>query len=482
MNLKRLVCLAIFLLLALGYIFYIEKPRQKSISDSGKLFNAVPRQSINSIEISGGKGAYVLVNSKAEAAAEGDKPIDDSTIGDWGFSDLPNADLDLAALNSLLTSVVEFDCPDKLEAKDLDPDLSVYGLAKPETKLVLKSGDKTQTLEFGNRNEYVRRRYARLNGEQICLGGEGLFNILGKSRSDYRSRNPIKFQDSEVSEIDVVLKSGGSFSVKNGDPGKWKLAKPIEASCSNEVVSNLTRQLRGVAISDFMDSANPSESSFNLAAPEALFTVSFKDSKREPLKIRASSVAGGKDGSKNASEVGAYFTLSGRAGILKTSQDLVSFGRIKIDKLREKKLFNFALDDAVGVRSESARGGSQALALESGAWKVNGKEADLIFVREYLRTLADTTAVGFPTKSADFGFNNPSARISVLQTRAGSASSRELVVGSKTDYEGKPGYFAAVDGQSEPFIISEQSFKKLVPKEEVLLKTAEPTPQPSKSQ
>lgn len=477
MNQKKLISLALGLALTLLYIFVVEKPGREEKLVAGKVFNGTARQSIASIEITNAKGSYTLTNSKAAPSGVKDEVLGDSDIGSWGFSDLPSAYLDPAALNSLLTSLVEFDTPDILDSKDLDPDLSVYGLKAPLAKVSLKVGDASSLLEFGSRNEYVGRRYVRINGEKVGLGGEGLFSILGKQRNDYRSRSPIQFQDSEVAELAITLKSGGKFNIASAGPGQWKLAAPVRATCSNEAVSNLTRQLRGVAVSDFLDTAQPTDSDANLASPDAVFSITFKDGKKEPLEIKASALAA--EQGKNPAEIGAYFSVSGRPGALKTSQDLVSFGRLEVEKLREKKLFNFAIDEAVGVRFEGGSKTPTSLTLDGDVWRVNGKDADLIFIREYLRTLADTAAIGFPEKATEFGFGKPSAKVVVLRSRQGASSSRELVIGAQTQYLGKTAYFAAVDGQEEPFIISEESFKKLAPKEEVLLKTGGPSPQPS---
>jgi hypothetical protein len=108
-------------------------------------------------------------------------------------------------------------------------------------------------------------------------------------------------------------------------------------------------------------------------------------------------------------------------------------------------------------------------------WKVNGEAGDKVFVRQFLNDLSELKAERFPDETRDFGFGNPRLKVTVrFEAKAGETGAgleHVLVVGDPAELDeakNPKSYFAGVGALNEPFIINQDSFKKISPSLEIL--------------
>ncbi|NDC37176.1 MAG: hypothetical protein EBZ48_03890 [Proteobacteria bacterium] len=118
------------------------------------------------------------------------------------------------------------------------------------------------------------------------------------------------------------------------------------------------------------------------------------------------------------------------------------------------------------------------LARDGGSWKVNGKPADTPFVNEFFSSVAGLEAIEFPDAGTPRSSEAPSTVLAFTHV-ANTAKESEgqpkpvtqiLKVGPQVATP-VTGYLAAVEGDQETRIVSQESFRKITPRLESLLKS-----------
>jgi hypothetical protein len=477
MNLRKTIILACVLLAALAYIYKVQLPKDEAKAAEGKIFSGLEREALQSIKISRSGQEFTLKNldprpgvTKGEA-----KAVDLEALAKWEFAETPGADPDRTTLNTLITALLGFSIDAPLPAKDLDPDLSVYGLKAPALTLEVTTNSKPIAVSFGKENEYVHKRYFKIGGkEDVYLVPTGLFAAADKSKNEFRNKAPLDFVDSDLQNIQA-RGSAAPVKLQIDDKYEWQIVEPAKYTANNTVISALTRDIRAMRAVDFID-GKPNLSDFGLDKPAVEIDLTFKESaKRAPLHL-----AIGKHLEEGKER--AYLSISGRPSIFRLEENSITQLDQPLESFRERQLFKFATDQAVQLDFVRFKEGPLSLVRTGGSWTVNSRPADENFVREILGGLSELRADGFPADNRDYGFSNPRLKL-VLRLESTDpdkkTTERTLVIGDSADKsKDEARYYAAADGLNEPFIISKEAFKRIYPREEVLVRI-EPTPAPT---
>jgi len=485
MSLKKTLLLALVLLAICLYIFKVELPNEEAKKNEALLLNGIPKETLSRLEIANESGSFVLKNDAPKAPDA--KPADKSKLADpefythWSLQDLPGSPLDPGTLSSLFSYLADFRLEDPIPSKEVDPKLTIYELDKPKVSLKLEALGKSLLLKFGKSNDFVGKRYTMLEGKpDVYLTQDTLFSVLSKTKSDFRNRTPINFLDSDLSTIELKQKELSEvLKITSQEAAKWQIAQPIKAQASYAAISGYTTNVRNLRADDFIDNASDKLAQYKLDNPEVQLTFSFKESlKKDALVLVASSYKEKKD-KDSPQESGTYFAVKGSPTIYKTKSDIISGLKKSVDEMRERKLFQFATDEVVQADFEQADSEALSLVRSNDKWQVNGKEGDVVFVRELLNNLSQLEASGFPNENQDFGFNTPRLKVALRLSSTAKDSkekktiNRLLVVGAqpRSNADKSVRYYAAVDDLSQPFIISDETFKTISRKEETLLKS-----------
>lgn len=475
MSLRKTLILAVVLLAAVAYILKVQLPKDEAQRSAGVVFGAVGKEAIESIEILSPAESFTLKNTAPELhPTVGSAPtaIDVDLLKKWELADINGSRLDHASVNALLTALLALKLDEPLPAKDLDSDLSVYGLKSPELTLRVAAGAKKTELQFGKENSYVYKRYLKLgDSPDIYLVSTGLFSAASKSKNEFREKSPVNFIDSDLKSLSIQDENGAITKLEIDAKYNWRVVEPTTYSANNAVVSALTRDLRAMRVAAFLDGRSATD--FGLQQPKARVVLDFKDSlKRTPLELllAVQKATNGED---------AYLKTSERDTIYRLETNPLSAIVKPVDAFRETQLFKFATDQAVQLDFQLFEAPPISIVRNGDHWSVNGKPGDDNFVRDLVEALSELRADGFPKDNRDYGFGNPRLKLVVrLSTPENKTLERTLIVGDSAAKTGNEAtrYYASVDGQAEPFTISKESYKAIFPREEVLLRSDKPAP------
>lgn len=475
MSLKKTLILALILLGALAYILRVQMPSDAAKASESLLFAGLSNESIESIEIEGALGKFTLQNSEPKASSASSDPVtvEVDTLKKWQLADVKGSDLDRSALNSLISTLIGFRLDSAaLPAQDLDPDPAVYGLKSPELQLRVKSAGKVTELQFGKENSYVSKRYLKVGGRnEIYLVPSGLFSAANKTKNEFRNKAAFEFLDNELKSISVHAPTTGTLKFQIDDHYQWHIVEPAAFTASSSALSNLTREIRSMRIATFLD-GDLKLSDYALDQPALRLDMEFKPSaKREPVQLLLSPT--GAQGMEQA-----YLKVSEKPSVFKIEGNPIPKIAQPIENFRERELFKFATDQAVQLDFELYKAAPLSMLRAGTEWLVNSKPGDANFVQQLLESLAGLQAESFPNDNRDYGFANP--RLKLVLRLVGpepekKVTERTLMIGDSADKGAKEEtrYYAAVDGTSEPFIISKDALKAIYPREEVLVKRQE---------
>ncbi len=512
MSLRKTIMLAIVLVIVAVFTFRSELPRIEFEKIKDMPFSTAGKQGIKSVKIDRQGTSFELINLapslkkvEEDEGTEKNGPEVKVEAGKWKIAGLDSAEVDAAAINTLLSSLSGLKTGAPLAKDEVGTDLGVYGLSAPEASVKVESlkegGVDSLELSFGKKNSYLNKRYLKVSkmgdetGAGLYLVTEGLFSAVSKGQSDYRKRNPIEIQDSDLRRISLE-RDGKKIVVERvldideaAGESVWKIVEPSNLRGNEKEVGELVKNLRNLKAKDFFDGEQGKPESFGLTDKSSSIKLEYKEAlKRDPLVIKVAVTKAGVD-----KETAAYFQISSEPTVFSLAAD-PSEGLFKpIEAWREKRFISFPMASVSEVDVSGDGVNAIKLVKKDTDWLVNDKPADDSFVREYLNNISQLEASSYPKETIDYGFGKPSLKISVTLTKTGKSSAAssegggkpeeaqgkhlELVIGKivEKDSNGEAkNYYAAVGDLSEPFIISKEQYKKIVPKEDVLIRLEKP--------
>lgn len=485
MSFRKTLVFALILVGLLYYIKAVELPKEESEKSKDVIFSDVSTEEFKKIKVTNEKGSFELVNSDPKKL-EGQSSLNtDPKLDLWKIESLPEAEIDKGPVTALLSGIKDLKADTRVPNEDIESDLSVYGFKEPSINVEVSYGSKAVKLEFGKKSDYVQKRYVKVSGtnnqDGIILVPDTLFTTVSKSREEFRNKNPLIFNDTDIKKVSLIHQ-GKDISLEQGEKGDWDLVSPISARGSHASVSALLRELRNLKAAEFFDETPPNLAARGLDKPDVHVTLNFVDSvKKDPIEVRIKRAEKDKEIQK------VWFSVSGKNTVFKSEIDPIAQIAQPVDSFREKKLFDFAVDNVIGgeivvADKVTITMKKQGVGKDSTDWIVNDKPGDYVFIREVLTNAANLEAVDFPKQDLDFGFTKPNLKFTVtLASSDGKETvSHKLTIGNKRQTSSGVQYYAESDRSGAPFLISEDSLKKLMPHEEALLK--QPTPIPAASE
>lgn len=513
MTIKKTFILGAILAASIVYLNTVYFPAEKKRLSVGKAFEELSAGSVEKIVVVKEAGAagepaesYELVKGAASdvmphaaTAATQNKTTSDSAPQDsleeggdtaskpselkgWGFSSLKGATVDSTALSSLISTLGGLNLGDAIESSEVDKDLSVYGLLKPQlTVSVKQTGKDPIELAFGKKNDYLGQRYVKANArEGVYLVDDSTFITLNKGMVELREKTPVQFEDPDVrtvefttpdSKVLLTQRTVGEWLVK----GAALAGAEQEFKASTSEVGELLRSLKDLRVADYKDGEKESADN-GLLSPVVTAQVGFREGVTpNSLLVKVGSVAG-KGGEDSGS---TFFTFSGAPGVMTTLTNPFENKKLSMDALREKKLFFISSSDIAKLSVTGKDYPSVELSSDGIEWKVNGKMADPVFADDVVSNVFSLEADAYIYGGVTPDFSEPARRIEILKKGTSADKLVLLLVPGKREGE-KSGatdsWIGKLEGSSELFWVKDEAVRKASPREETLLM---PTPTPS---
>ncbi len=467
MKTRNIVIAAFLLALAGTYIYLFEIPAGEKVQKAQKPFSGLSQKNITAVTLRNNKNgdqAIRFSNNKLEGK---------SGFDSWGMEGVEYPALDSTNFGTIINQLIAYDLGKPLPASELDSDLGVYGLSNPEADLTVETDQQAKfQFSFGKRSDFIGKRYvslARTDGSKdLFVTDDLLFFAVDKLRDDFRNKSPINIKDADQKKL--IIKSSNFSSElrleKLSENGQeiWKIKSPYQASAEEQKVTDVMRQLKNLKVQAFIENGQVDEFKDAVNHPLVeiqLFSGLSETAQAETIRLTKKSAE-----DKNliiywSKYPSTYFQVE-------DDKILSQFG--ELDAYRKVAFFK---PDAFSVKNISVDyNGESVVKAEkkdevwnlSGNPQIDGKPADHVFIEEYLQDLAKVSAIEFPeVNESDFGFDKP--RLKLVIDLEGQSGQRSFVVGKEVAFEdGHKGYFAAVDDLSEPFIIGQAGFDKLMPR------------------
>ncbi|RMD87952.1 MAG: DUF4340 domain-containing protein [Candidatus Dadabacteria bacterium] len=468
MSLKKTLIFGLLFACLLLYIWKIEIPTEENEKLAKRLFPDITEENISSLK---------LKNESGMAEFKKDKE------GNWRYATNGYGGTDKGAVSNLVSSLIRIEAIDTLSGERRDPELSTYGLDKPVVTVEVGYSGKRRKISLGKLNEYTRHRYAMLDGEEkVFLIPEGLYNAASKEIKEYRDKTPVDFAFLDLSSISVKGPKGG-FLFKRKSASSWVAVKPHKATASLSALSEFSRSIRNLEVSEFIDPNGEKidQDAYGFSKPYLHIELAFK----KKLNKRPYAIDIGRRGKKKKGEF--FLRISGISSIFKLKTAVDDLLVKDFNDFREKKLFSFATDEVYSAVFNVDSGASDGRTVklqrvkihEKDVWKVGDKvadkEADEIFVKELLKNLANLEAVSFPKFGETISFDKPylTAELRLKKPGEKSVGVRKLLV-VKRQKGKKEEYICKDVDNNEPFIISPAQLKRIIPRKETLMKVEKP--------
>jgi len=485
------------------YLTKVLMPSRERESSEKKALSGVSENQITRIDVSlrsseGRFERYAIVqNLPQTGGAEANKPSQEKAAqakATWSLPAVRGALLDSNLVGEFVKAVRDLPLEDSLSERELNADLSMYGLDKPGLTLVVdKTGGESIEVAFGKENEYLSKRYTKVSGRAgVFLVPDAVYSNLSKSSSDLRSKNPIQFNVSDVREA-VLTSAEGGIKLVQPAVGEWKITEPRTLPASTEAVNALVNALQGLTVTEFIqpygDGSSPNnlnrsdlDKQYGFDKPKATFELKMRDG-AEPSQVTVYlahriGLAGGVDE--------FFIKIGGVDSFFRLSADPSTSLVKKVNDLRNRSIVSLTVSNIESVVSAGSGIIPTTIAASGLSWTVNGKESDPVFLDQYLQDLSSLKADDFADTPPDDAFDAPFLQLTIT-TKGVEKDTITLVVGKELAKGG-----ATANGLAEAsselrryvkssksdtvYVIRDVEAKRLIPHEEALMAKATPTP------
>lgn len=419
MQLRKTILLSAVLLLIGAYIKYVELPGEYRKNQSDLFLKGVEESAIDSIGVDGKKGSYTLTNRavrEEQSRSVGNEKEKEKRPSDgelWALEGVPSeTKLDTGAVRSLLRSLVDLRLGEAIPSEEIGPDMSVFGLDKPELTVRVRFAGTTETVLFGKLSAFVGKRYLKVSDRGVYTVDEGLFSSADKERDSFRIKSPIAVDLEEFESLEIAS-SDGPVRLERGNGAEWSIVGPFSAKADQQVVADYVRQLRALRAAHFIDPPQADDlDAFGLAKPDVTVVLAGKGRK---LEVRLGVTVGEVVGGTNKGETGMYFWFNGSPSVYKIEGNRINLFRLPAQSFRDKHILES--DPERLTRIEVRKAGSPTWVLEKikGAWQLDGAEVSTAQLRKYLDTLTRFQVEKYALSSeVNEPFGDPEARV-ILQ-------------------------------------------------------------------
>lgn len=303
------------------------------------------------------------------------------------------------AISSFMTTLAKLTSDRVVQDKASDAELKQFGLDHPKFEATITTKDgKARTLLIGEDAPAGRVTYAMMQGDPHVYTVPGYIkDIVDRKPRDLRDKRLITMPEDKINRVELSAKQKLTFVRDNG---QWRMDEPklirADASTIESYVDNLA--MAEMDVSAISQPIKQADDGYAGGMPVATVKVT-GDSGSETLEIR-----------KNKAEYYVKPSVGG-GGVYKISPT-TSEGLLKTaDDFRDKKLFDFGIDDPDKVELHI---GAKAyvLAKFGNDWHLGdekGPKVDTTAAQELVGKLRSLVATKFP----DSGFASPSINVTV---------------------------------------------------------------------
>ena len=269
MRFRNTFAVAALFLALVGYLYFVENPRQKQEAEQKKLVRFDPEHA-----------------SEVTLTYPDRQIVLKKTAGGWHMQKPIDVDADQTAVSNLVHAVADAEVKRTLEGEPKS--LDVYGLDKPDSivAITLNDGTKLPPVRVGKAAPVGFSAYVQLEGQSEVKLVPSVFQTgMKREVKELRNKTIIDFQDADVQAIELTTAQVTIELAREGEG--WKIGKPAAMKADNSEVNALLSSLRGTRAEDFVDEP-PSLAEYGLDQPrEKVAVLVGSDKTRKELWLGA---------------------------------------------------------------------------------------------------------------------------------------------------------------------------------------------------
>lgn len=455
MRFRNTLILAVIVALVGAYVVWVEKPAMEREEQETRLLD-VDREQVTGLTIESPRGRIEIV--KAEPTG-------------WKITAPRETGADQVAIDGILGTIEGAAVKKKLD--DTPADLAPFGLAAPETTVVLAlSGGASRKLAFGKKTPIGGSAYVRRDDESsVLLTDDTVRATMQRGLDDLRDKSVLAFADGDVKGVTISGVEGEpTVLVKDGN--EWAITSPIRAKADATQVRSLLSSLRSLRATGFVDDAgSPPDAKYQL--DPARVTV---DLVLAPDDAKKTLLVGGATDDPAKKEIHAQ-VLPGDT-VYVVGSHLYSIAAKRALDFRDKTVLAFDKDTVRAVTSRRTDGEGFRIEKRDGKWGV--ADSGTTGVKEFiasrfvddLRELRGTDIASETGPRPEFGLEQPAIEVVVDGADGPLGTIRVSVVGEGADKK----IYAAADGSQTVYLLQEFVFQRVDKRRGDFLTLPTPTP------
>jgi hypothetical protein len=411
-----LILLAVFVVFLVFILFLDKKPADKAAGPGEKL---VSLASADVTKIALKKGTLSFVFEK-----------DDK--GDWMVREPLAVPADKYEVDQLASSFADLKIERVVEKEKGDP--AKYQIPEREVSLWAKGQATPVKILIGMENPIDKSLFAQKEGDpRIVLLSSMLTSTLNKNLQDFRRKDVLKYETTEVTGIKVKAKDAAWEAAKKD--GRWFLEKPIQALARDSKIMSILDSLSNMRAKEFVSEEKIPEAlkTSGLDKPEYEITLAMPKAAKEIVFALH----------KSADKT--FATSSQSVKILVPESDLLADLDKKPEDYRESKVavFNSWQTTRIALKKDGLS--LTAAKAPNDKWYLDAaqkEEADGTKIDTFIRKIESLEAAEYvdkPKSLAEHGLDKPAAEISITTKESGEAAVEKtaVVLVGKADTEKK---------------------------------------------
>jgi hypothetical protein len=329
--------------------------------------------------------------------------------------------------------------------------LDGYGLEPPDIRVVFRTGETYQALDFGETAGGAAEDetyYCRLEGGKtiFTVGAEARDPFM-QSPEDMQNRKITDFKTENVSAVTLIYPDQ-TIRCEKDDAGEWWLGAPGAGRCDNWTLDQYVSMTAALRTERFLALPPRGEKDFDLAPPRLTIELSVKG-RQKPVILRL--------GRERPEGDGVYALSSQVPGLHVVETGIAdNLAKSPFD-IRLKEVFNFLLDDLALLEIETG-GRKYRFEKKKGLWHMRSPREETL-ERDAMSNLTVKFSYlemsGLPEKAPDLsgaGLSPPEMRIEIRLT--GEEEKKVLLVGHRVETGGQGAqYYAMIAGTEEVFYL-----------------------------
>ena len=454
MSFRNTIILAVLVALFGAYLFYVERPAIEREEQESKLLD-VKADQVTAVSLDSSKG-------KVELAKSGDA---------WKITAPRETGADSVTIDGFLGSLEDAQVTKSLD--ETPSDLAPFGLAEPETTVVLTLADGgTRKVAFGKKAPIGGSAYARRGDEpKVLLVPDGVRTAAQKGLDDLRDRTVLTFADADVTQITISGVEGEPIVLRK-DGNDWTMVSPATVKADAAQVRSLLASLRALRATGFVDDAgSPPDAKYQLSPPRVTVELVVG-----PSGEKKTLLVGGATDDPAKKEI--YAQAAPGDTVYVVGSHLYSTVAKRALDFRDKTVLAFDKDKVQRVVVTRKDGAGFTLEKKDGKWTV--ADAGGVAVKEFvatrlvddLRELKGTDIASESGARPEFALADPTIRIELDGADGQLGTIAISVQGEGADKR----IYAAADGSQTVYLLQDYVFQRVDKKRPDVLPLPTPTP------